>query len=274
MKLILVQPRLRLAPGADNLGMIRAQLDAADIDLDRNDIVLLPESFERSQSRGRYRRELRALARGLSCHLVGGSHRECVGNSAVNSGLAFSSSGDVIGRYEKLRPYATERLLVRPGAQLGEFVIAGRSVLVLVCADFFFTDLVQRAARAPDLILVPACSVSRKGTPEYSRTLWRCLAVARAYEFGAFVGISDWAHASELPASGVGGFADPAATEPERLFVPVGDTGVSVFRLDFGALEDFRADRSARGFFWKKACQSAQLAAPQGSKGGPIIGAR
>jgi predicted amidohydrolase len=262
MKLVLVQPCLRLASDADNLGIIRAQLDAADLDLDADDIVLLPESFERSGARLRYRRRLRALACALGCHVVGGSHPERVDGGAVNAGLAFSPSGEVIGRYEKLHPYASERLFVRPGAQLGEFAIAGRNVLVLVCADFFFADLVQRATRVPDLILVPACSVTRKDTPEYSRTLWRCLAVARAYEFGAVVGISDWAYASELPASGVGGCADPTTTAPDRLFVSIGDAGVAVFPLDFAALEDFRTDRRARGFLWKKSSESTHRMPP------------
>ena len=263
MKLILVQPALHLAPDADNLGIIRAQLDAAHLDFDPNDIVLLPESFERRASPDRYRRELCALARGLGCHLVGGSHHERVEGGIVNSGLAFDPSGNVIGRYEKLRPYATERLVVRPGVQLGEFVVAGRHVLVLVCADFFFADLFQRLTGVPDLILVPACSVTRKATPEYARTLWRCVAVARAYEFAAYAGISDWAYASELPASGVGGFADPATTAPERLFVPIGDAGVAVFPIDFSALEDFRADRRARGFLRMNADESTQPPVPQ-----------
>jgi len=261
MKLILVQPRLRLAPDADNLGLIGVLLAAAAFDVDPEDIVLLPESFDRSQSAGGYRRELSALARGLGCYVVGGSHRECVDGGAVNAGLAFSPGGDVIGRYEKLHPYGTELLSVRPGAQLGEFAIAGHNILVLVCADFFFADLVQRATSVPDLILVPACSVTRKDDREFSRSLWRCLAVARAYEFGAYAGISDWAPQSELPASGVGGFADPTTTAAERLFVPIGDMGVAVFPLDFDALAAFRADRSARGFLWEKTSDSTRVAA-------------
>lgn len=252
MKLILVQPQLRLTGAVDNLGVIRARLDAARLDLESDDIVLLPESFDRSDSPGQYARGVCALAGGLGCHVVGGSHRERVAEGALNAGLVCGPDGNVIGRYEKLRPYAGERLLVQAGTQLGEIVIAGRNVLVLICADFWFVDLIQRATRLPDLILVPALSVTRKPTPDYSRTLWRHFAVARAYEFGAYIGISDWGHPSEVPASGVGGFADPTATAPEGLFSPIGEAGVAVHRLDFAALEDFRKDRRARGFFWKQ----------------------
>jgi hypothetical protein len=99
-------------------------------------------------------------------------------------------------------------------------------------------------------------SVTRKPTPDYSRSLWRHLAVARAYELGCYVGVSDWAHPSQLPAlatSGVGGFADPTVVDPDRLWQPLGPHAVRAFALDFDALEAFRDDRRARGFFWKPA---------------------
>ena len=102
--------------------------------------------------------------------------------------------------------------------------------------------------------LVPALSVTRKPTPEYSRALWRHLAVSRAYEYGVYVGISDWAHESELPvlpAAGVAGFADPTGTDPEKLFQPLGASAFAAHELDFERLEDFRRDRRSRGFFWK-----------------------
>ena len=127
-------------------------------------------------------------------------------------------------------------------------------MLVLICADFWFADVFLRAGALPDLVLVPALSVTRKPTPDYSRTLWRHLAVARAYEFGCYVGISDWGYPSELPvlfASGVAGFADPTLIEPERLFQPVGEAAIRAYPIDFLALDAFRKDREARGFFWK-----------------------
>jgi predicted amidohydrolase len=143
---------------------------------------------------------------------------------------------------------------VEPGTLLGELTIEGRNLLVFICADFWFVDLLLRATRAPDLVLVPALSVTRKPSPDYSRSLWKHLAISRAYEFGTYVGISDWAHPSKLPilfTSGVGGFADPTTTDAERFFAPVGSSGVAVHELDFDALDAFRGDRVGRGFFWK-----------------------
>lgn len=194
------------------------------------------------------------LARARECYVVGGSqHAERLGRR-VNTGSVFSPDGSALGIYEKLRPYADERLLVEPGEILGEFVIEGRRLLVLICADFWFSDLFARATSAPDLVLVPALSVTRKARPDYSRELWRHLAIARAYEFAAFVGVSDWGHPSSLMrlfACGAGGFADPTTTDPGAFFTPIGPAAIRAYDLDFQALDAFRADRLSRGFFWK-----------------------
>ncbi len=254
MKLVLVQPQLSYAD-EENLDRIKSAIGSAHLELGQDDIVLLPERFEPMGTRAGYEHEMSELARSLGCHLVGGSHHEERASGAVNSGLVVDPQGRVIARYDKLRPYANERSWVGPGTELGEVEIAGRSVLVLICADFWFSDLFARAQRLPDVVLVPALSVTRKNTPDYSRTLWRHLAVARAYEFGAYVGVSDWGYPSRLPelfASGVGGFADPTMVEPARLYAPIGDRAVAVHELDFDRLAEFRQDRVERGFFWKK----------------------
>jgi predicted amidohydrolase len=254
MRLVLLQPQLQFAPEADNLGRILAALRSAGGAFDPDDIVLLPESFDRRASWDAYERDVSALASSLRCHVIGGSHRRPTSAGPMNSGLACDADGAVIGRYDKLHPYAIERGYAQPGSARGELSIAGRCILVLVCSDFWFADVVQQATGLPDVILVAALSVSRKPGPDYSRTLWRHLAVSRAYEFGAYVGISDWAYPSELPAqfaSGVGGFADPTTTAPERLFTPIGMRSCAVHALDFRALDEFRRDRISRGFFWK-----------------------
>jgi predicted amidohydrolase len=253
MKLVLVQPRLSVDPQADNLGVLSRLLEGLAPTLAASDLVLLPEHVIVGASRAQYEQGIAALARRFACHVVGGSHHEQRGATRVNRGVAADASGQIIAEYEKLRPYADERSRVQPGAQLGEFSIAGHRLLVLICADFWFSDMFYRASALPDLVLVPAHSVSRKPTPDYSRALWRHLAVARAYEFGVFVGISDWAHAVEsgrLPPSGVAGLADPTRVDPPTMFRPVASS-VQVYELDFAALASFRHDRQIRGFFWR-----------------------
>jgi predicted amidohydrolase len=255
MRLVLTQPQLEHGPSASNLERIVRLLDGAALELTAEDILLLPEHFHFGTERAAYEADVIDLAGRLGCHVIGGSHHEQrpVGN--VNSGVIADPAGNIVGRYEKLRPYAAERQWVSPGSVLGEVSVAGCNVLVLVCADFWFSDLWPRATRLPDLVCVPALSVTRKPAPDYSRSLWRHLAIARAYEFGTYVGISDWAHPSALPlsfASGVGGFADPTPHDEARMFTPIGDTGVTTVSVDLPALEAFRRDRMERGFFWKR----------------------
>jgi omega-amidase len=253
MRIILVQAQLT-HDGGTNLDRIRDRLDIARIDFARGDVLLLPERFDPRLEAAPYERDVTSLARSLGCHVVGGSHHERRAGGSVNAGVVVDPDGGIIGRYEKLRPYASERQFIEPGTGLGEFTFCGANVLVLICADFWFVDLVLGATRAPDVVLVPALSVTRKSSPDYSRAMWRHLAISRAYEFGAYVGVSDWAYPSELPihfTAGAGGFADPTALDPEKFFAPIGEAGVAVHELDFATLDAFRKDRVARGFFWK-----------------------
>lgn len=255
MKLVLVQPALSYARDRGNLDRILSDLRARQpLSLGANDIVLLPEHYDLRASRDEYLAGVREVATLTGAHVVGGSHHEGRGEVRVNSGVVVAPDGTVLTRYEKLRPYAREREWVDAGDALGEMTINGRSILILICADFWFSDLFDRARVLPDLVLVPALSVTRKPTPDYSRALWTHLAISRAYEFGAYVGVSDWAHTPQQKepfTSGVGGFADPTSVEPESLYQPT-DGAASVFDLDFARLDEFRRDRTERGFFWRK----------------------
>jgi predicted amidohydrolase len=254
MRLILVQPELRHDAGTTNLATIQSQLDAARVDFESGDVLLLPERFDLREDPAVYERDVVSFARSTGCLVVGGSHHERREGTSVNAGIVADAGGNIVARYEKLRPYALERGFIEPGNVLGELTVGGRNLLVFICADFWFVDLLLRSTRTPDLILVPALSVTRKTSPDYSRELWKHLAIARAYEFGTYVGVSDWAYPSHLPAlftSGAGGFADPTAIDPEDFFLPIGPSGVSIHRIDFDALDAFRRDRSSRGFFWR-----------------------
>lgn len=254
MKLVLIQPKLSYDPAADNLAIVHGILAPHASELEPQDVVLLPEHVVLGADKHAYERGIGELARRLGCHVVGGSHhQQRTGDERINTGVASDPQGRIIGQYEKLRPYADERRSVHGGEALGELSIGKCRILVLICADFWFSDVFHRTQVLPDLVLVPAYSVSRKPEPTYSRALWRHLAVARAYEFGVYVGISDWAYTVRpgmRPPSGVAGFADPTQVEAERFFTPVpGD--VSITTLDFAALDAFRSDRQHRGFFWK-----------------------
>jgi predicted amidohydrolase len=253
MRLVLVQPELSFDPDANNLDVLARLLDPAGDGVEPDDVVLLPEHFDRRTSRTEYEIGVRQLALRFGCHVVGGSHHEQRDGQLINSGIVVDGSGEILSTYEKLRPYADERFRVRAGGALGEVTIAGHPMLILICADFWFSDVFFRAHALPELVLVPSLSVSRKPSPEYSRALWRQLCVSRAYEFGVFVGVSDWAYQANAPRprpSGVAGLADPTQVDPDAMFTPIGGP-VRTFTLDLDALAAFRRDRQQRGFFWK-----------------------
>jgi predicted amidohydrolase len=252
MKLVLIQPRLGADPALDNFREMRRLIDGARLALAPEDIVVLPERCDERPGDA-YRGAAEALARELGCNLVAGSRHVDAGELRVNAGVALGPSGELIGEYEKLRPYSAELGAVRPGRQLGELRIAGCRVLVLICADFWFSDMFERCQHPPDLVLVPALSVTRH-TSQYARELWRHLSIARAYEFGTYVGVSDWAEGSNtgsLAVAGAAGFANPTETEPSRFFTPAPQGGLLVVDVDLAALAAFRRDRAARGFFWR-----------------------
>ncbi len=270
MKLVLIQPVLKAPEDSANMDAIRrlvSWFSAGQRELPSpggvphpprtlgpDDLLLLPEHFIFTGDPGVYDAFVAEMAALAGCTVVGGSHHRKLNGKSVNYGAVVRPDGTRIAEYSKLRPYFNEQNHVVPGEAFGEFRIAGRNVLVLVCADFWYSDLILKAAAAPDVILVPSLSVSRKPDPYYSRALWRHLAVARAYEFGAYVGISDWDDASVLPkygTSGVAGLANPVTTVPGKFFSSVDAGGASMFDLDFAAVEAFREDRRMRGFFWK-----------------------
>ena len=255
MKLILTQPQLSAFDNTHSLETFRRILDGVPGGLSRDDIVLLPEHAFFVSTQEEYLGIVAPMAREYGCHLVAGSFHEIGDEVKRNTGAVLTPEGEVLGWFDKLRPYADERSRVDPGTRLGEFRIGEAKLLVLICADFWFSDLFLQTAAQPDLVLVPALSVTRTPSPDYSRALWRDLAVSHAYEFGVLAGISDWGHPSRLPklmTSGVGGFADASGVDPREFYRPTGEDEVQVIDVDLDALARFRHDRRERGFYWKK----------------------
>ena len=254
MRLILTQPKLQAFDSQYNLDAIETLVLKLKGQYRPDDILLLPEHFTDNSDIQVYSKFLHHLPAITGCTIVGGSHHRNIDGKQMNAGTIIQPDGKEVGTYTKLRPYFHELKHITPGSSLGEFTINGKNLLVLICADFWYSDLILRATKLPDIILVPSLSVSRKPTADYSRTLWRHLAITRAYEFGVYIGISDWSEDSSLPkyrTCGVGGFADPTRIEPEKIFTPISNDGIAVVDLDFNALEQFRNDRKIRGFYWK-----------------------
>lgn len=254
MRIVLIQPLLRAGHSGRNCEIIESLIRSVKDSILPEDVILFPEHFISVDNAALYDSFMERMTALTGCVIVGGSHTRFLNDKRVNYGSVRDARGSVIGEYTKLRPYFNEGRHVSSGNMLGEISIQGKNFLILICADFWYSDIFFKVKQLPDVVLVPALSVSRKSSPEYSRALWRNFAIQRAFEFGVYIGISDWNTDSVLPeyrTCGVGGFADPTATARKKLFTGIDNKNVAFFDLDFDALEHFRDDRRMRGFFWR-----------------------
>ena len=264
MRLLLTQLELDPGSGLDNLDPI---LDLLPADVADDDVLLLPELIGGEIGRAAYESRLRAFAAQTGCHVVGGSYHSTDGPELTNGGAIVAPTGDIVDRYGKHRPYGSEHGTVARDCTTGpgRFRIDGRDVVVVVCADFWFSEFLHDLDVEPDVLLVPAFSISQKPTPDHARSLWSHMTASRAYEFSTFVGVSDWAHPISwdgLAASGVAGFADPNPTLDNQHFRPAARAGITVVDLDFERLDELRTNRTERGF---DAERSPTTSAPQGA---------
>ncbi|MEV0590703.1 carbon-nitrogen hydrolase family protein [Nonomuraea cavernae] len=247
MRVLLVQPRSWSADGHANFDQVEAMLEAEPPA--PGDLVLLPELVGSSLPGAAYLDRLRGLAAASRAAVVGGSHYDVTASGTVNRGAVVDPAGEVVARYDKRHPYGVEaRDGVLPGTGGAAFEQDGRRLLVLLCADLWYSASLSQHA---DAVLVPAFSVTQWPTPAPARALWQHLSVARAYEFMTYVAVSDWHHEVTYhgqPCAGVTGFADPCPPDPEGYFTGRAGHAVSACELDFERLDGFRLNRSERGF--------------------------
>ena len=167
MNLVLLQPSLRVYDNKHNLDAIKSLVAKVAGKLSPDDIVLLPEHFAFGGDTESYLEFIRKLAQVAGCTIVGGSHHRKIEGKRFNVGTVVDAKGKELGTYSKLRPYFNEQNHIAPGTQLGEFTINGRNILVLICADFWYSDILLKATKLPDVVLVPSLSVSRKPNADY-----------------------------------------------------------------------------------------------------------
>jgi predicted amidohydrolase len=155
-------------------------------------LALLPEMFATGFSMdgakiaqpagGPSERWLRAMARGLSLHLVAGLAETCDASGApsklpCNNALWVTPEGEV-SRFTKLHPFsfAGEDDAFGKGDRVVTWTIEDLRVTPLVCYDLRFPEPFRLAADGTDLFAVVA------NWPERRRAHWRLLLTARAVE--------------------------------------------------------------------------------------------
>jgi predicted amidohydrolase len=249
LSVVLVQPDAWSAEGERNLAAARRGL--RDLPLDSSYVVVLPELVGATMPRAAYEDAISELAAETGAWVVGGSSYAAEG-PMVNGGVVADPSGTIVDHYEKRNPYGVEHDHgVQAGEQVATFSVSGRLVTVLLCADAWFAELLlESTPTAAEVIVVPSFTITRR-PPAFSQALWQHLAVARAYEFSAYVAIADWRQPATYhgqPTAGVSGVADPFPREPDGYFTRATDALVSMHHLDLARLDRLRDDRLARRF--------------------------
>lgn len=262
MRIVLTQLSRHTSDVASNFEAL-GRLAARSAELRPGDLLLLPELVGGDAGRAAYEAQVQALAARLGVWVVGGSHFARAGEEVTNSGVVADPVGQIAARYGKLNPYGDERSRgTRPGPGPAALRIGELSCLVMICADFWHASAFHDAGPAPDLILVPAFSASQRPEPHMARARWRHAMVARAYEFAAFVAVSDWAHPTPFGAgvsSGVAGLAHPNPEYARELHRGLGRRRMAGFELDLAPIRDLRANRQARGFDLTRHLQSGPV---------------
>ncbi len=254
MKIALLQPKLAQKDPGGNLHTIHALVDRNLTKLRKVDICVLPECWFRSLSRREYESEARKIQKKLKTVLVAGSHHEADGVSVYNRGVVLGKDGRVLARYGKRHPFDREAHHgVKAHGEICEFKLGGARVAVMICADFFFSEIFHKFRHQPDIVFIPAESVSSSSNdPRYGRNIWHHTAVARAYEFTTFIAISDWATSSEARTCGATGFADPTTQDNEPFFQWAGEgEGVLIAQANLERLKTHRKRRQSMNFFWR-----------------------
>jgi predicted amidohydrolase len=173
MRLILTELPTWLDDEQLNFDCALRTVEQARVDLSNEDILLLPELIGSRSPGDQYQQAVATLGRRLGCYVVGGTHHRLRGDLHLNSGVVVDGSGRVVSSYHKLRPYGVEGALgVRAGERFGWFEVSGRRVLVLVCADLWFSEVFHQLPAPPDLILVLTFSISQRPSPAASPD-WR-----------------------------------------------------------------------------------------------------
>lgn len=273
MRIIVTQPGRRRFDGASDIANVGRLLGRTAVEVQTDDVVLLPELVGGEANADTYEAEVQRLASDLGAWVVGGSHFVHDGDEWTNRGIVADPAGRTVTHYGKLNPYGDERSrAVRSRSGPASFQIGELSCLVMICADFWHASSFAAASPLPDLILVPAFSSSQRPTPHMARARWRHAMIAKAYEFAAFVAVSDWAHPVRFEtgtSSGVAALAHPNPSSPAELHNSLGRRRAAAFELDVAAVQELRANREDRGFDLTRHLQTGGLLSDQSAFGAP-----
>jgi omega-amidase len=193
MNVLAVQFDIAWENKQENFGRVRRMLEEAKPEA--GSLVVLPEMFatgfsmnaERiaEQYGGETEQFLAATARQFDVYLVGGAAMRGRDGGARNKALVFSSDGELLAFYAKMRTFT-------PGDETRHYIAGTRptvfdwhqaKVAPFICYDLRFPEIFRgaTAAHQPELFLVLA------NWPEKRAHHWSAMLQARAIENQAYV---------------------------------------------------------------------------------------
>ena len=168
----------------------------------RADLVVLPEFFNTfyfsqyhdrryldlaEQEDGPSLRVIRAVARDRRVNVVAPIYELDGPGRYFDTAFLIDRQGEIVGRYRKVHPAATnslEKFYFRPGAEFPVWDLEGWRVGIAICYDTFFPESARTlAVHGAELLVFPFAG-GQIG-------LWRELHRVRAFENLAYVAVSD-----------------------------------------------------------------------------------
>lgn len=177
-----------------------------------------------------------------------------------NRSFLISSTGKVVGEYDKQRPFRMEKKLgLEPGNRTLIFELDKLRLAILICADLWSARIVQQVAREADFIAVPTMTtVLDEQYIGYGRWAWQSLVAVRSKEFTLPIISADQAIHSPVPGTftcGASCIADPShrfstgedpSTQALKVTKPKSHT-VLVSTISKKKLEEYRSYRREVG---------------------------
>ncbi|MFX1565633.1 MAG: carbon-nitrogen hydrolase family protein [Promethearchaeota archaeon] len=136
-------------------------------------------------------------------------------NQWRNRCFVFSSSGTILGSYDKRHPFRAEiRLGLEPGTKISTFKLQRYKMGVLICSDLWYHDVVTQLAPEVDFLAVPTMTTVLKNQHiKYGQWAWQSLVGVRAKEYTIPIVSADQASREYTPGvftCGASCIADPS----------------------------------------------------------------
>ncbi len=154
------------------------------------------------------------LCKQHSVAIVAGSiPHKTFGDQWRNRSYIFAADGNLIGFYDKQRPFRSEKFMgLDPGKHTPIFELPQLRLGVLICADLWFPEIIYEIRGKVDFIAVPTMTtVLNSNHIDYGRWNWQSLVAVRAKEYTVPIVSADhaeWEYVSGVFTCGASCIAD------------------------------------------------------------------